>query len=63
MEKMNQSMERSHAITHQKHLTQSGCSMQSEVDIFDTLRIFLKEPIREQEFKLEQMNQHLLFSQ
>ena len=28
------------AITHQKHLTQSGCSTQSAVDIFNTLRVF-----------------------
>ena len=37
------------AITHQKHLAQSGHS--SAVDIFNTLRIFTKEPIREQEIK------------
>ena len=37
------------AITHQKHLAQSGRSMQSAVDIFNTLRLFTKEPIREQE--------------
>ena len=44
------------AITHQKHLTQSGCSTLSAVDIFNTLRVFTKEPIREQEIKLECMN-------
>ena len=43
-------------ITHQKHLAQSGRSTQSAVDIFNTLRIFTKEPIREQEIKLECMN-------
>ena len=37
------------AITHQKHLAQSGRSTQSAVDIFSTLRVFTKEPIREQE--------------
>ena len=31
-------------------------STQSAVDIFNTLRIFTKEPIREQEIKLECMN-------
>ena len=38
---------------HQKHLVQSGCSKWSAVDIFNTLRIFTKEPIRKQEIKLE----------
>ena len=36
-------------ITHQKHLTQSGRSTRSAVDIFNTLRVFTKEPIRELE--------------
>ena len=49
-------MWRSRTTTHQKHLTQSGCSTQSAVDIFNTLRVFTKEPIREQEIKLECMN-------
>ena len=35
------------ANTHQKCLTQSRRSTRSEVDIFNTLRIFTKEPIRE----------------
>ena len=38
-------------ITHQKHLAQSGRSTRSAVDIFNTLRVFTKEPIREQEIK------------
>ena len=42
-----------HAITHQKHLAQSGRSTRSAVDIFNTLRIFTKKPIREQEIKLQ----------
>ena len=37
------------AITHQKHLAQSWRSTRSAVDIFNTLRIFTKGPIREQE--------------
>ena len=44
------------AITHQKHLAQSGRSTRSAVDIFNTLRVLTKEPIREQEIKLECMN-------
>ena len=35
----------------QKHLAQSGRSTRSAVDIFNTLRVFTKEPIREQEIK------------
>ena len=35
---------------------QSGRSTRSAVDIFNTLRVFTKEPIREQEIKLECMN-------
>ena len=35
------------AITHQKHLTQFGCSTWSAVDIFNTLHVFIKEQIRE----------------
>ena len=31
-------------------------STRSAVDIFNTLRVFTKEPIREQEIKLEYMN-------
>ena len=51
LKKMDQSMWRSimRAITHQKHLAQSGCSTRRAVDIFNTLRVFAKEPIREQE--------------
>ena len=41
------------AITHQKHLAQSWGSMRSAVDIFSTLRVFPKDPIREQEIELE----------
>ena len=37
----------SREITHQKHLAQSGRSTWSAVDIFNTLRVFTKEPIRE----------------
>ena len=46
------------AITHQKHLAQSGRSTRSAVDIFNTLRVLTKKPIREQEIKLECMNIH-----
>ena len=35
---------------------QSGLSTRSAVDIFNTLRVFTKEPIREEEIKLECMN-------
>ena len=45
-----------HAIMHQKHLAQSGRSTRSVVDIFNTLRVFTKEPIRGQEIKLACMN-------
>ena len=34
---------------------QSGLSTRSAVDIFNTLRVFTKEPIREQEINLECM--------
>ena len=44
------------AITHQKHLAQSGRSTRSAVDNFYTLRVLTKEPIREQDIKLECMN-------
>ena len=44
------------AITHKKHQAQYGRSTWSAVDIFNTLCIFTKEPIREQEIKLECMN-------
>ena len=36
-------------ITQQKHLAQSGHSTQSALYIFNTLCVFTKEPIREQE--------------
>ena len=49
-------MSRSHTLTHQKHLAQSGHSMRSAGDIFNALCVFTKEPIREQEIKLECMN-------
>ena len=49
-------MWRSRAITHQKHLAQSGRSTRSAVDIFNALRVFTEEPIRQQEIKLECMN-------
>ena len=39
------------AITHEKHHAQSGRSTRSAVDIFNTLRVFTKEQIREQEIK------------
>ena len=42
-------------ITHQKHLAQSGRTTWSAVDIFKTLHVFTKEPIREQEINLESM--------
>ena len=46
-------------ITHQKHLVQSEAqswrTTWSAMDIFNTLRVFTKEPIREQEIKLECM--------
>ena len=45
-----------HAIMHQKHLAQSGHSTRSAVDIFNTLCVFPKEPIRKQEIELECMN-------
>ena len=48
-------------ITHQKHLAQSGRSTRSAVDIFN-LRVFTKEPIREQEIKLECMNVYYYMS-
>ena len=35
------------SMTHQKHLVQSGRSTRSAVDIFNTLHVFTKEPIRE----------------
>ena len=47
-----------HEIRHQKHLAQSGRSTRSAVDIINTLRVFTKEPIREQEIKLECMNKY-----
>ena len=43
-------------IMHQKHLVQSGCSIRSAVNIFNTLCVFTKKSIREQEIKLECMN-------
>ena len=39
-------------ITQKKHLAQSGRRVQSAVDIFNTLCVFTKMPIREQEIKL-----------
>ena len=36
--------------THQMHHAQAGRSTRSAVDIFNTLRVFAHEPIREQEF-------------
>ena len=44
------------AITQQKHLVQSGHTTWSAVDIFNTLCVFTKEPIRGQEINLESMN-------
>ena len=43
------------AITQQKHLGHSGCSTRSALYIFNTLRGFTKEPIREQEIMSECM--------
>ena len=37
-----------------------GCRMQSAVYIFNTLRVFTTEPIREQEINLECMNYRLI---
>ena len=42
-------------ITHQKHLAQSGRNTRNALYIFNTLRVFTKEPIRKQEIKLECM--------
>ena len=39
------------ASTHPKHHAMSGPSTRSAVDIFNTLRVFTHEPIREQEIK------------
>ena len=36
------------AITHQKHLAQSGHSTRSAADIFNTLCVFNRELIRQQ---------------
>ena len=47
-------------IMHQKHLAQSGRSTRSAVDIFNTLCVFAKELIGEQEIKLECMNKLLI---
>ena len=44
-------------ITHQNHLAQSGRSTRNAVHIFNTLCVFTKEPIREQDIKLECMNE------
>ena len=46
----------------QKHLAQSGCTTRSAVDIFNTLNIFTKEPIRELEIKLDCMNAYHFMS-
>ena len=43
-------------ITQQKHLTKSERSTWSALYIFNTLSVFIKEPIRAQEIKLECMN-------
>ena len=50
------------AITQQKHLAQSGRSTRSALYIFNTLHVFTKAPIREQEIKLECMNLHQAIS-
>ena len=44
------------AIMHQKHYAHSGSSTRSAVAIFNTLHVYTKEPIGEQEIKLECMN-------
>ena len=55
---MDQSMWRSRGRSrNQKHLTQSERSTRSTVDVFNTLHVFTREPIREQEIKLECMNE------
>ena len=52
-----------HAVTHQKHLAQSRRSTRSAVDIFNTLRVFTKQPIGGQEIKLERMNGNRIWLQ
>ena len=44
------------AITQQKYLAKSGRSTHSALYSFDTLRVFTKKLIREQEINLECMN-------
>ena len=44
------------AIMHQKHFAQFDHSRRSAVNIFNTLRVFTKEAIREKGIKLECMN-------
>ena len=40
------------AITHEKHLKQSGRSTRSAADIYNTLRVFANEPVIQSEYKL-----------
>ena len=40
------------AITHQKYIAQSGRSKRSAVDNFNTLCLFIKVPMKEQETKV-----------
>ena len=40
-----------HVSTHQKHHVHPGHNTQNALDVFNTLRIFTHEPIREQEIK------------
>ena len=56
--KVDHSMWGSRALSHTKSTSCSPGAVraQSAVDIFNTLRVFTKEPIREQEIKLECMN-------
>ena len=44
-----------HAITHKKHHVQSGCSMQSALDIFNVLYL-LKSQSENKKLTLECMN-------
>ena len=55
---MDQLMWRSRVQSHTKS-SLGAVHTWSAVDIFNTLRVFTKEPIREQEIKLECMNINL----
>ena len=51
---------RTECIKQASNSGKSGHSTQSAVDIFNTLYVFTKEPIREQEIKLECMDSLLI---